>query len=78
MPASGVRMVQYEGVMGQDDFEGSRILEQLAARGLVDDFLEAIDSDDVEGIISLLRDAEVDDESIQVVLKKLLSSDGKH
>ncbi len=53
------------------DFEGSLVLEKLAAMELVEDFLEAVDSDDTHRVISLLRQADVDDETISTVLKEI-------
>ncbi len=53
------------------DFEGSLVLEKLAALNLVDDFLEAVDSDDIHRVMSLLRQAEIDDEMISLVLKEM-------
>lgn len=60
------------------DFEGSLILEQLAELELLDDFMEAIDSDDKRSVVSLLRRAKVDDETIEMVLDKMNNPDGKH
>ena len=34
--------------MDDTDFEGTLVLEQLAAIGKVDDFFDAVDSDDVK------------------------------
>lgn len=59
--------------MTEEDFEGSLILEKLASLGLVDDFFEAVDSDDLSEVISLLEQAEIDEDSIRVVIKKLES-----
>lgn len=59
--------------MTEEEFEGSLILEKLASIGLVDEFFEAIDSDNLDEVISLLEQAEVDEESIQIVIKKLES-----
>lgn len=57
--------------MNENDFEGSLVLEKLGAIGLVEDFFEAIDSDDFKSAISLLQDADVDEETIRAVLKKI-------
>ena len=64
--------------MNQDDFEGTLILEKLAEIDKVDDFYEAIDSDDFEKAKSLMRQASIDNESISIVLAKMSSSDHKH
>ena len=60
--------------MDEDDFEGTLVLEQLASMGLVEDFFEAIDSDDVEGAISLMKKARVDNHIIATVVKKIIES----
>lgn len=57
--------------MDDTDFEGTIILERLASLDLVDDFFEAVDSDDIREVISLLRQADIDDETIGIVLKKI-------
>ncbi|HXH74089.1 MAG TPA: hypothetical protein VNJ08_03945 [Bacteriovoracaceae bacterium] len=61
--------------MDENDFEGSIVLEELAALGLVDDFLDAVDSDDLPKAISLLREAEINEETIAMVLKKVEDGD---
>lgn len=66
------------GTMDDKDFEGTLVLEQLAAIGKVDDFFEAIDSDDVPRAVSLMRRANVDAPTIAVVVKKMAAADGKH
>jgi hypothetical protein len=57
--------------MNEDDFEGSLVLEKLASLGLVDDFFDAIDSDDVGEMISLLREAGIDEETVQSIIRKI-------
>ncbi len=63
--------------MNEEDFEGSMVLEKLAEIGKVDDFFEAIDSDDFKTAGLLMRKAGVDFETIQTVMKKMADSDGK-
>jgi hypothetical protein len=55
--------------MDEDDFEGTLILEKLAKIGKLDDFFEAIDSDNFELTAKFMRKAGVDLETIQIVLK---------
>lgn len=55
----------------KEDYEGSEILEKLAEHDLVDDFLEAVDSDDFSKIVKILRRANVDEEMIKLVLEEL-------
>jgi hypothetical protein len=64
--------------MDEEDFEGTLVLEQLAAIGRLDDFFEAIDSDDIELATSLMKKANVDAKTIAVVVRKLQESDGEH
>jgi hypothetical protein len=60
------------------DFEGSLVLEQLAAIGKVDEFFEAIDADDVQRATALMKRAEVDASTIAMVVRKIVQSDGEH
>jgi hypothetical protein len=64
--------------MDERDFEGTLVLEQLAAIGKVDDFFEAIDSDDVRRAVALMKKADVDASTIAVVVQKMQDSDGQH
>ena len=60
------------------DFEGTLVLEQLAAIGLVDEFFEAIDADDFRRAADLMKRADVDAPTIAIVLAKMEQSDGQH
>ena len=64
--------------MDDADFEGTLVLEQLAAIGKVDEFFDAIDSDDVARATALMRTAGVDGATIAVVVRKMEDSDGQH
>ena len=64
--------------MDESDFEGTLVLEQLAAIGKVDDFFEAIDSDDVGRAVALMRRADVDAATIATVVRKMEAADGEH
>lgn len=64
--------------MEHEDFEGSLVLEKLAAIELVDELFEAIDADDVSRAVSLMRRAKVDAEMIAVVVEKIEAADGTH
>ena len=64
--------------LDEADFEGSAVLEQLAAIGKVDDFFEAIDADDERRAVALMRQAQVDAETIDIVLEKMRVADGSH
>lgn len=64
--------------MDETDFEGTLVLEQLAAIGKVDEFFAAIDADDVARATRLMRRADVDAATVAVVVRKLEQSDGEH
>jgi hypothetical protein len=64
--------------MNESDFEGTLVLEQLAAIGRVEDFFEAIDADDVERATSLMRRAKIDARTIAMVVRKMEDADGEH
>ena len=64
--------------MDESDFEGTLVLEQLAAIGKLDEFLEAIDADDVARAVRLMRRAKVDASTIEIVIRKLETADGSH
>jgi hypothetical protein len=60
------------------DFEGTLVLEQLAAIGKVDEFFEAIDSDDVQRATTLMKRAQIDAATIATVVRKMEEADGEH
>ncbi len=62
--------------MDEQDFEGTLVLEKLAEIGRVDEFLDAVDADDFALATALMRKAEVDAETIAVVLKMMEDADG--
>jgi hypothetical protein len=64
--------------MDETDFEGTLVLEQLAAIGEVEDFLDAIDADDFHRATALMKRANIDASTIAVVVKKMEQSDGEH
>lgn len=64
--------------MDEQDFEGTLVLEKLAEIGKVEAFFEAIDSDDFGRAKSLMKRANVDSETIAMVLKKMGDADGEH
>ena len=64
--------------MDESDFEGTLVLEKLAEIGKVDDFFDAVDSDDFGKAAFLMRRAGIDSETIAIVLKKMNDADGKH
>ena len=64
--------------MDESDFEGTAVLEQLAAVGLVEEFFDAVDSDDVDRAVSLMKRARIDVSTIAVVIRKIEAGDGEH
>lgn len=57
--------------MDEKDFEGTLILEKLAEVGLLDDFFEAIDSDDLAQVKGLMKKARIDSSTIAMVLEMI-------
>jgi hypothetical protein len=65
-------------MIDEADFEGSLVLEQLAAVDKLDEFFAAIDADDTAAAERLMRAARVDRPSIAMVLRKMAQADGEH
>lgn len=59
------------GIMDENDLEGTLVLEKLAEINKVDEFFEAIDSDNLGKAISLMKKAQVDADTIAQVLKQI-------
>ena len=64
--------------MDESDFEGTLVLEQLAAIGKVDEFFDAVDSDDVERATALMKRAKLDAATIAIVVRKIEEGDDQH
>jgi len=64
--------------MDESDFEGTLVLEELAAIGKVDEFFEAIDADDVQRATRLMKSANLDASTIAAVVRKIEEGDGEH
>lgn len=64
--------------MNERDFEGTLVLEKMAAINRLDDFYEAIDSDNFQKATALMKRANIDAATIAVVLKKMQEADGSH
>ena len=62
--------------MDESEFEGTLVLEQLAAIGKVEEFFDAVDADDVRRAIQLMRSADVDASMIATVVRKMEEGDG--
>lgn len=64
--------------MDDSSFEGTLVLEKLAAVGKVDEFFEAIDSDNFTQAKNLMRAVKIDPATIKMVLQKIAESDNEH
>jgi len=64
--------------MDDTDFEGTLVLEKLAAIDKVDEFFDAIDSDDVERATRLMKAAGIDAPTIAIVIRKIEEGDSEH
>ena len=64
--------------MKKEDFEGSIILEALAEIDLLDEFWDAVDSDDFKAAKQLMKAAHIDSDSIEITLKKMANPDTDH
>jgi len=64
--------------MDAKDFEGTLVLEQLASIGRVEDFFDAVDSDDVQRVSWLMKKAKIDASTIAMVVRKIEDADGEH
>ena len=63
--------------MKETDFEGTLVLEKLAEAGLVDDFFEAVDSDDFRQAEQLMKRSGLDRDTIATVLNRMSETDGE-
>ncbi|KYG61131.1 hypothetical protein AZI85_09255 [Bdellovibrio bacteriovorus] len=61
--------------MDENDFEGTLVLEQMASINKLDEFFEAIDSDDTQEAVRLMKKAQVDASTIAIVVKKMLEAE---
>jgi len=64
--------------MDESEFEGTLVLEQLAAIGKVEEFFDAVDADDIRRAIQLMRSADIDASTIAIVVRKMEEGDGEH
>ena len=66
------------GAVNESDFEGSLVLEKLARIDGVDAFMAAVDSDDQDKAVELMKLAAIDEETIHIVLKKMADPYDEH
>ena len=64
--------------MDESEFEGTLVLEQLAAIGKVEEFFDAVDADDIRRAIQLMRSADIDASTIAIVVRRMEEGDGEH
>ena len=64
--------------MDESDFEGTLVLEQLAAIDKVEEFFDAVDADDIQRATTLMKRASVDAPTISIVIRKMQEADGEH
>ena len=77
-PHTRAKMPDEASLMDNKDFEGTVVLERLAAIGELDAFFDAIDADDVRRAVALMRRAGVDADTIATVVEKMEDADGEH
>jgi hypothetical protein len=71
-------MTKRRRAMDESDFEGTLVLERLAEIGRVEDFFDAVDADDAQRAVLLMKKAKIDRSTIAIVLQKMRDSDGEH
>ncbi len=64
--------------MNESDFEGTLVLEKLARIDKVEEFFDAVDSEDFTAAKSLMKEAGIDAETITMVLKKMADPYDEH
>ena len=53
------------------NLEETEILAELASRGLLEAFYEAVDADDLAKVVQILRSVDIDEEIIRSVLEQI-------
>ena len=61
--------------MDDDDFEGTAVLELLAAVGGLDAFSDAVDADDRRKAVTLMRSANIDPNTVAMVLRRMATGE---
>ena len=64
--------------MDDSDFDGTLVLEKLALINKVEEFFAAIDADDIPKARALMKRAQVDANTIAIVVRKIEDADGEH
>ncbi len=61
--------------MEERDFEGTLVLEKLAAAGRVEDFFDAVDADDARRAALRMKKAGIDASTVAMVVRKMAEGD---
>lgn len=64
--------------MIENDLEGTLVLERLAEIDKLDEFFEAINSDDFSRARKIMKSANIDLRTIETVLHQMSDSDHRH
>jgi len=64
--------------MDEIAFDGSLVWEKLARIDKLEEFISAVDSDDVKRAAELMRRASIDRETIAITLSKMVDADDEH
>lgn len=64
-------------MMTDTGLDDAWLLERLTSQVMADEFFEAADADDFGAVARILRSVAVDEESIQMVLRKMRDTDGR-
>jgi len=62
---------------GRERLEGTLVLERFAEIRRIEDFFDAIDSDDVQRAVAIMKRA-IDASTIAIVVRKMGGGDGEH
>jgi len=57
--------------MDESDFEGTLVLEKIARIDKLEEFMDAVDSVDLDAARDLMEQAGVDEDTIAIVLEKM-------
>ena len=64
--------------MDETAFDGSLVWEKLARIDKLEEFITAVDSDDVKRAAELMKRANIDRETIAITLSKMVDPDDEH
>lgn len=64
--------------MDEADFEGTLVLESLARINKLEEFMAAVDSNDAFSAKRLMKEANIDSQTIAIVLKKMADPYDEH